>query len=129
MKTACKCSAGLANATFNCIKNYDAEVVDLIGRETYSTMVEKMLDIDSMEKILDTMLAIHCNQVGGKACYRDFGKEMKLWAKMVERSMNSGKQSCKSFARLDDLVGKYIEAMGNMDVEEGVERYYALSKE
>jgi hypothetical protein len=129
MRTACKCSAGLANTTFYCIKNYDAEVVGPIVREKYSMVLEQMLDIDSMKKILDTMLAIHCNQVGRKACYRDFGKEMKLWGKMMERSMNSGKQSCKSFARLDDLVGKYIEAMGNMDVEEVFESYYAVSKE
>ena len=128
MEMACECSDALAEATFNCIRNYDAGILDQIGRGTYE-MVIGMLDLESMEKVMAAGLAMHCNEVGGEACYQNFADQMRTWGKMVDRSMKGAKKKdCSAFSRVDKQMRRYVKALEGGDMSEIVESYYGVAK-
>jgi len=124
----CECSEKLADATFNCIENYDAGVLDMIGRGTYE-MIVGMLDLESMKKVMVAALAIHCNEVGEEACYQDFSNQMITWAKMVDKSMDgASKKDCTAYTRVERQLAKYLKAIQSEDMSGLINAQYEMSK-
>ena len=130
MDMACECSDGLANATFSCIRNYDAEVVQQIGQGTYQ-MVVGMLDLESMEQVMVGALAMHCNEVGGEACYQDFADQMRTHAKMMDKTMRGAKSNdCSAFSRVDKEMKAFVQELSEdePDMSAVIRSYSKMNK-
>ena len=128
MNTACECSDTLAEATFSCIRNYDAEVIESIGRAMYQFMIDQ-IELDSMKNVMDAMLAMQCNEVGDDVCYEDFANQLTTWGKMMDKSMAGAKKNdCSAFSRLDKQMIKYLSAMASGNMSKTVKIYYGMVK-
>ncbi|KAL5270214.1 hypothetical protein ACHWQZ_G001075 [Mnemiopsis leidyi] len=129
MDMACECSDRLSEATFTCIKNYDAEVIESIGQSMYQTVIENFLDIDSMKSVMDAVLAMQCNEVGDDVCYEDFANQVTTWGKMMDKSMAGAKRKdCSAYSRIDNQIAKYTSALESGDMSEFFTNYYGLVK-
>ena len=107
LQLACRCVPGLTDATFQCIRQYDAVVIKPY-KDIYQTLLI-MFDLDTFERIADTILASYCVEVGGEQCHGEFGEMMMSFGRMVDNTFDEDHDDqCSSWMRIEGRFAGYM---------------------
>ena len=107
LQMACPCFPGLTDATFQCIRQYDALVIKPY-QEIYQTAVS-MFDLDTLKSLVDTVMTAYCVEVEGELCHVEFGEMMLTYGRMFDNTFDEDHQDqCSSWMRIEGGLARYL---------------------